>query len=82
MFKTGADPSHIIEEKDLLQITDESKIEEIVKEVISKNKKAVKDFQKGKGNALQFLIGQVIAQSKGRANAQIIDKILKKNLPG
>jgi len=80
MFKTGADPSHIIEEKDLLQITDETEIEKIVKQVISKNKKAVLDFKKGKENALQFLIGQIMAKTKGRANPQIINNILKKLL--
>ena len=78
MFKTGADPSHIIEEKGLVQITDKAEIEKIVKEVISKNKKAVEDYKKGKENALQFLFGQVMAESKGRANPKIVDKILKK----
>jgi len=80
MFKTGADPSHIIEEKGLEQITDTSEIEKIVKEVISKNQKAIKDFEKGKEGALQFLIGQVMAQSKGKANPQTVQDILKKEL--
>jgi len=80
MFKTGADPSHIIEEKGLIQITDEAEIEKIIKEVISKNKKAVEDFKKGKANAFQFLIGQIMAQTKGKANPQIVNKILKQTL--
>jgi aspartyl-tRNA(Asn)/glutamyl-tRNA(Gln) amidotransferase subunit B len=80
MFKTGADPSHIIEEKGLLQITDKTEIEKIIKEVISKNPKAVEDFKKGKENAFQYLIGQVMAFSKGKANPQIIIKILKEEL--
>jgi len=80
MFKTGADPSHIIEEKGLVQITDFSEIEKIVKEVISKNKKTVEDYKKGKENALQFLIGQVMAASKGRASPQIVNKLLKEKL--
>ena len=80
MFKTGADPSHIIEEKGLIQITDEAEIEKIIKEVISKNQKAVEDFKKGKENALQFLVGQVMSVSKGKANPEISDKILKKLL--
>lgn len=77
MFKTGADPSRIIEEKGLAQITDEAEIEKIVKEVISKNKKAVEDFKKGKENASQFLIGQIMAQTKGKADPQITGAILK-----
>ncbi len=80
MFKTGVDPSHIIEEKGLLQITNESEIEKIVKDVISKNQKAVEDFKKGKTNALQFLAGQVMAQTRGRANPQSVNKILNRIL--
>ena len=78
MFKSGADPSHIIEEKGLLQITDEIEIKKIVKEVIAKNQKVVEDYKKGKENALQFLIGQVMSASKGKANPQIVNKILTK----
>jgi len=48
MFKTGADPSHIIEERKLIQITDEEKIKEIVEEVLRENPKAIQDFKKGK----------------------------------
>jgi aspartyl-tRNA(Asn)/glutamyl-tRNA(Gln) amidotransferase subunit B len=80
MFKTGADPSHIIEEKDLSQITDEAEIEKIIKEVISKNSKAVDDFKKGKGNAFQYLIGQIMAASRGKANPDITSKLLTKIL--
>ncbi len=84
MFKTGADPSHIIEEKGLVQIVDETEIEKIIKEVILKNKKVIEDFKKGKENAFQFLIGQVMVATKGKANPEIVNKILKqilKNLP-
>jgi len=80
MFKTGADPSHIIEEKGLIQITDEAEIKKIVKEVISKNQKAVEDFKKGKATAIQFLVGQVMAKTKGKANPQAVNKILNKTL--
>jgi len=80
MFKTGADPSHIIEEKGLVQITDESEIEKIVKEIVSRNQKVVEDLKKGKANALQFLIGQVMAATKGKASPRIVNKLLKENL--
>ncbi|MBU4298715.1 Asp-tRNA(Asn)/Glu-tRNA(Gln) amidotransferase subunit GatB [Patescibacteria group bacterium] len=78
MFSTGADPSHIIEEKGLVQITDESALEKIVKEVILRNQKAVQDFKKGKANALQFLIGQVIQETGGKANPDIVHNLLNK----
>ena len=80
MFKNGKDPSHIIEKNELSQITDEASIEEIAKQVISKNPKPVEDFKKGKENALQFLIGQTMKESKGKASPEIVAKLLKKNL--
>jgi len=80
MFKTGADPSHIIEEKGLIQITDEAEIKKIIKEVISKNPKAVQDFKKGKANAFQFLIGQIMTKTKGKANPQLVKDILSRTL--
>ena len=80
MFKTGADPSHIIKEKDLIQITDEAEIEKIIKEVLTKNQKVVEDYKKGKETALQYLVGQVMAQTKGKANPQLVNKLLSKTL--
>jgi aspartyl-tRNA(Asn)/glutamyl-tRNA(Gln) amidotransferase subunit B len=80
MFKTGADPSHIIEDQDLGQITDVSEIEKIVKDIISTNPSVVGDYKKGKENALQFLIGQTMAKSKGKANPQTVRELLDKEL--
>jgi len=80
MFKTGADPSHIIEEKGLVLIIDKAEIEKIIQEVVSENQKAVSDFKKGKETALQFLIGQVMAKTKGKANPEIAKNILTKIL--
>ena len=77
MFKTGADPSHIIEEKGLIQITDEDEIKKIIKEVISKNPKPVEDFKKGKANAFQYLIGQIMAETRGKANPKLLNELLK-----
>lgn len=80
MYKTGADPSHIIEEKGLSQITNEGELEQIVKSVIDKNKKSAEDYKKGKQNALQFLIGQVMKESRGKANPETASQLLKKFL--
>ncbi len=82
MFSTGKDPSQVIEEKGLTQIKDETQIENIIKEVISENQKAVNDFKKGKETALQFLIGQVMQRSRGRANPGMVQKSLRKFLRG
>jgi aspartyl-tRNA(Asn)/glutamyl-tRNA(Gln) amidotransferase subunit B len=80
MFRTGADPSQIIEEKGLVLIADEAEIEKIVYQVISENQKAVSDFKKGKENALEFLIGQVMRKTKGKANPKIAKEILTRIL--
>ena len=77
MFKTGADPSHIIQEKGLSQISDEGRIEKVIREVVSQNLKVVEDYKKGKTNAIQFLAGQVMAKTQGKANPQIVNKLLK-----
>jgi aspartyl-tRNA(Asn)/glutamyl-tRNA(Gln) amidotransferase subunit B len=80
MFKTGADPSNIIEEKGLTQITDKTEIEKIIEEVINNNPKPVEDYKSGKETAFQFLVGQIMAKSKGKANPQIVNEILDKIL--
>ncbi len=80
MFQTGADPSNIIEEKGLNLMKDKGEITSIVKDIISKNQRAVSDFKKGKQNAIQFLIGQVMAKTKGRVDPKTAEKILKDNL--
>lgn len=80
MYKTGADPSHIIDEQGLSQIEGSDEIEKIVKDVISKNQKAVEDYKKGKEASLQFLVGQVMAATRGRAKPDTAREILKKEL--
>jgi len=80
MFRTGADPPHIIKENNLLQVSDESKLKSLVDKVIQENNKAVADFKKGKTNVLQFLIGKVMALSRGSANPDVVRKLLEKEL--
>jgi aspartyl-tRNA(Asn)/glutamyl-tRNA(Gln) amidotransferase subunit B len=80
MFNTGKDPSHIIEEKGLIQIEDEKELEKLIKEIIQNNPKAIEDYKKGKENSFTFLVGQVMAKSKGKANPQKTKEILKKQL--
>jgi len=80
MFKTGADPLHIIKEKELIQITDTAEIEKIIKEVILKNPKVVEDYKSGKETAIQYLIGQVMAKTQGKASPELVKEILTKLL--
>jgi len=80
MFSTGGDPSEIIKEKGLVQITDEKEIEKIIEEVITKNQNVVEDYKKGKTNAFQYLIGQIMARTQGKASPQAARDILNRYL--
>jgi aspartyl-tRNA(Asn)/glutamyl-tRNA(Gln) amidotransferase subunit B len=80
MFDKGTDPSQIMAEKKLSLINDETELEKIIKEVLNKNPKPAEDYKKGKETALQFLIGQVMTWTKGKASPEIVNKILKKLL--
>ncbi|MDD5489683.1 MAG: Asp-tRNA(Asn)/Glu-tRNA(Gln) amidotransferase subunit GatB, partial [Candidatus Moranbacteria bacterium] len=80
MVKTGADPEHIIAERNLGQIEDDSEIEKIVDKVMTVNPGPVEDFRKGKQNALQFLLGQVMKESKGKADPGKSLDLLKNKL--
>jgi aspartyl-tRNA(Asn)/glutamyl-tRNA(Gln) amidotransferase subunit B len=82
MFETGVDPSHIVETKELKQVSDEKELEKIVKQVINENPGPVNDYKAGKANALQFLIGKAMAASKGKANPQVAGEMLKKKIQG
>jgi len=76
MFGTGQDPSQIIEEQNLTLINNKDILLNICKKVIKENEKVVLDFKKGKENALQFLIGKVMAQTKGKADPIKVKEIL------
>ena len=80
MFNTGSDPSSIIDSNNWGQMKDEGEMEKIVKEVISKNSKAVEDYKAGKLNSLQFLAGQVMAATRGTAKPEKVQELLKQIL--
>lgn len=77
MYRTGADPSHIVDEKDLAQMGDDPALREIVKSVLAANPKSVEDYRSGKSNALQFLVGQVMKDTKGKANPTMVNEMLR-----
>src|SRR3990167_8425906 len=81
MYQGGDnDPSHIIERLNLAQVSDISAIEEAVDMVLAANKKSVADYKAGKQNAFQYLIGQIMKETKGKANPEIVIELLKKKL--
>lgn len=80
MIQTGKGPQIIIEEKKLAQISDEGLIEAVLTKVISSNPDAIEDYKKGKKNALTFLVGQVMKETKGKANPKIVNEMLVKKV--
>lgn len=80
MYKTGGDPSQIIESKNLGQMDDDGELAKIIDEIISNNKKSVDDYKAGKENALKFFVGQIMAKTKGRANPKKAQEALKEKL--
>jgi aspartyl-tRNA(Asn)/glutamyl-tRNA(Gln) amidotransferase subunit B len=80
MFKTGGDPSDIVKQKDLGQVSDEEELNLAVADILSANPGPVQDFKNGKQNALMFLVGKVMAQTKGKANPQVVIDLLRKKL--
>ncbi len=78
MHETGGDPSQIIEEKGLSQIKNTEEAKSLIKEVIEENSGAVIDYKEGKKEALQFLVGKVMAKTKGRLDPEkALDEIKK-----
>ncbi len=80
IYKTGKDAETIVKEKGLVQISDESAIKKAVDEVISKNPKEVERFKAGDEKLLGFFVGQIMKLTKGKANPQIVNEMLKKKL--
>jgi aspartyl-tRNA(Asn)/glutamyl-tRNA(Gln) amidotransferase subunit B len=82
MFVSGKRAAVIVQEKGIEQLSDVSAIEAVCDEVIAANTKPVADFKAGNVASLNFLKGQVIKLSKGKANPQIVGEILEKKLKG
>lgn len=80
MAKTGEDPEKIAENKNLLQVSDEGEIAKIVETVLAENEKAAEDVKNGEMKAIGFLVGQVMKQSKGKANPALAQELIKKQL--
>ncbi len=76
MFETGENAMSIVEKKGLIQISDEGLIKEIVERVVQNNPQSVADYKAGKDKAIGFLVGQVMKESKGKANPQLVNKLL------
>ena len=80
MAQTGSPPKEIVAKKGLVQVTDESAIKAVVLKVIQQCSTEVKDYKNGKTKLFGFFVGQVMKETKGKANPKIVNEILRKTL--
>ena len=77
MFNQGGDPTVIMAELGLEQIDDKKALEKVIAEIVFKNQKQAEQYKAGKTNVLQFLVGQVMAATRGKANPKTVIELLK-----
>lgn len=73
-------PEEVIQKRGFIQIADEERIKEIVEQVLKENEGAAKDFQEGKEKAFTYLVGQAMRLSKGKANPELVNRLLRERL--
>lgn len=78
MYKTGKNSAEIIEEKGFKQVSDEGELGEICGRIVKENPDSIADFKNGKDRAFGFLVGKVMAETKGQANPKMVNDILRK----
>jgi aspartyl-tRNA(Asn)/glutamyl-tRNA(Gln) amidotransferase subunit B len=80
MYKTGKPPRTIIEEKGMVQITDEGALAQVIDDIIEANPGQLAQYRSGKDKLFGFFVGQVMKATQGKANPQLINELLKKTL--
>jgi aspartyl-tRNA(Asn)/glutamyl-tRNA(Gln) amidotransferase subunit B len=80
MYKTGKDAETVVKEQGLVQVSDTGEIERIIDEVIKANPSQHADYKTGKDKLFGFFVGQVMKASKGKANPDMVNQLLKKKL--
>ena len=80
MWNEGKEPDQIIKSKDLIQVTDNKEINNMIEKVIQQNPVQLDQFKSGKDKLFGFFVGQVMKVSKGKANPEKVNKMLKEKL--
>ncbi len=80
MFNSGKAPQQVVDEAGLTQISASDELAAVVDKVLAANTKAVRDYEAGKQEALGFLVGQVMKETRGRANPGLVNQILRDKL--
>jgi len=80
LVEKGGDPEQIVKDKGLVQISDEGELAKIVNQVLDQNQQSIDDFKAGKEKAIGFLVGQIMKETKGKANPGVVNKLLKEEI--
>lgn len=80
MLETGKGPAQIVEEQGLVQISDESALVAIVQNVLANSPQSVADYKAGNEKVVGFVVGQVMKETKGKANPGLVNKIIVEQL--
>lgn len=80
MYRNGKDADTVVKEKGLVQISDEGAIEKAIDEVLAKSQKEIERYKAGDEKLIGFFVGQVMKSTKGKANPQMLNEMLKKKL--
>jgi aspartyl-tRNA(Asn)/glutamyl-tRNA(Gln) amidotransferase subunit B len=82
MFETGKSPEEIVKAKGMTQVTGEAELYPVVDQVIAENPDVVAKIAAGDAKAMGFLVGQIMKYTQGRANPQVVNKLLRERLAG
>jgi len=82
LVRGGADPSALVAARGLEQISDAADLTRLVEQALAAHPGAVEEFRKGKSRALTFLVGQVMKETRGRANPDLVNRLLRERLGG
>ena len=80
VMRTGKSPSAVVDEQGLAQVSDTSELDAAVRTAIESNPAAVADYQAGKATAINFLKGQVMKATRGKANPSVVEELLRQQL--
>ena len=80
MFETGRKPGEIVEDMGLQQISDETQLIPLIQQVLAENPDAVAQFVGGKEGIINFLVGQVMRTTRGKANPKLAEEVLRKEM--
>ncbi len=82
MMEFGHDPKRVVEEKNLIQVSDQGELLAIVKEIIAANPRQAEDFKNGKTKLMGYFVGQLMQRTKGKANPRVANELFAKELAG